>query len=285
MEEIKIEDWCLWDWHKQSDFLLMDGDIDRLPTLPKQDTKRYYYNQSKQTWSKKSCTIFWAVGAISDLMNYEFSLDEIKEIDNLSYEKGRTKWAWWYVWFAVDLVCKWWNSDKNKTSKYGEVVYYSVDMKNDAVISAVTEKNYDIVTWYYWNSKYNSDYQSDLCLDGTSFWTQTYWHCINVIWLNWNLYVKDNYNGAKYNVYKLANPTSKITCWHNTWYVITKVDNSEEIKRLNELKVKLNTAINTNSEIRHLVNDENYKAVLNYSNNANRKKLDTVNEMLKNLGQ
>jgi hypothetical protein len=26
---------------------------------------------------------------LSDLMNYEFSLKEIKEIDNLSYERGR----------------------------------------------------------------------------------------------------------------------------------------------------------------------------------------------------
>jgi hypothetical protein len=34
-----------------------------------------------------SCTIFAAVGCLSDLMNYKFSYDEIKEIDELSYER------------------------------------------------------------------------------------------------------------------------------------------------------------------------------------------------------
>jgi hypothetical protein len=31
------------------------------------------------------------MGMVSDLMNYEFSLAELKEVDNLSYEHGRVK--------------------------------------------------------------------------------------------------------------------------------------------------------------------------------------------------
>jgi len=52
-----------------------------------QDDIIFAYNQYNQARSKKSCTIFSAIGAISDLYNYEFSLDEIKKIDELSYTR------------------------------------------------------------------------------------------------------------------------------------------------------------------------------------------------------
>jgi hypothetical protein len=32
-----------------------------------------------------SCTIFAAIGMLSDLINYEFSYEQIKEVDELSY--------------------------------------------------------------------------------------------------------------------------------------------------------------------------------------------------------
>jgi hypothetical protein len=56
-----------------------------------QDDTRFDYNQGKQTWSKKSCTIFAAIGSISDLWNYKFPISEIKEYDDLSYELGRVE--------------------------------------------------------------------------------------------------------------------------------------------------------------------------------------------------
>jgi hypothetical protein len=56
-----------------------------LPKLYKKDEIRYSYNQylNKRSWV--SCTIFAAVGMASDLTNYEFSYDEIKDVDDTSY--------------------------------------------------------------------------------------------------------------------------------------------------------------------------------------------------------
>ena len=82
MEE--LENGCLGIGGQPTDYLICDGFEDALPTLYQQDDVIFEYNQSKQEWSKKSCTIFSAIGAISDLFNYQFTLDEIKEIDDIS---------------------------------------------------------------------------------------------------------------------------------------------------------------------------------------------------------
>ena len=92
MEEIL---WCLWDGAEPTDYILCNGDIDTLPTLYNQDTIRFQYNQWNQDWSKLSCTIFSAIGSLADLVNKDFSLSDIKEVDNLSYQYWRVKWQYW----------------------------------------------------------------------------------------------------------------------------------------------------------------------------------------------
>lgn len=277
-----IEDWCLWTWESLTDYLLMEWDADNLPELFMQDKVRYYYDQWKQTWSKKSCTIFSAIGALSDLWNYKFSLDEIKEYDEESYKNWRVRWAWWYVKNAVDTVVK----KRNREHPDKQVAYYRIDMSNDAVVDKVINKNYNICTGFYGNGYRTLDYAKDWVLNWTDFWETTYGHAINVIKED-TISIKDNYGDRKYNTYALEHYPSQIKTFHKSWYVLTKVkENSlEEIKRLNELKTKLNSVIALNSEIWHLVNDTNYQWVLNYTNNSNRKKLDTVNQMLKDLWQ
>jgi hypothetical protein len=121
MDETKYQG-CLGDWAETTDYRLCSWDSDLLPPLVKKDEIRFSYNQYKNSWSYTSCTIFAAVWMLSDLMNYEFSLKEIKEIDELSYEKWRIRWQWWYVKSAVDLVAKWWN-EKHPDNK---VAYYRV---------------------------------------------------------------------------------------------------------------------------------------------------------------
>lgn len=287
MAEI-ILDWSYWDGAKKTDFILSEWDIDWLPTLTKLDTQRYFYNQSKNEWSKKSCTIFSAIGSISDLFNYKFSDSEIKEIDELSYTVNeyqknwaRNKNSWWYDWFAVDLTRNYWNWNKNLGWKFWKVITYSISMKDDALINAVLEKNYNICTWYYWNSKYNMDRDDNLILDETSWGATSYGHAVSLVGMNWNIYVKDNYDWRKSNIYKIKNPISKISWWHWTGFIFVRVDNTEEIKRLNELKVLVNRAIETNSEMWHKVNDENFRAILHYTNEKMRKKLNDIDTELK----
>jgi hypothetical protein len=74
-----------------TDYQLCNGNEYLLPILYKKDEIRFEYNQGNQDWSRNSCTIFAAIGMLSDLINYEFSLDEIKEVDELSYTRGRIR--------------------------------------------------------------------------------------------------------------------------------------------------------------------------------------------------
>lgn len=287
-------DGCLWDWAKATDFLMTDALVESLPTLDKLDTLRYYYNQANQSWSTKSCTIFWAIWALSDWMNYEFSLSQIKEIDEYSYTTNkynknapRTRGQGWYVGFAVDLVRNRWNDQPELVAKYWKVMSYQIDMKDDDVVNEVIKKNYNIVTGYYGNAKYNADYQTDCILDWISFGTSTYWHCQNVIYTNWSPAVKDNYFGKKYNLYILKHMPSQITCWHNCWYIFVKVEDrdAEELKKQNKMKTLLETVIPLNSEMWKTVSDEKFKKQLNEMNNSNRAKLKTAEEIIAKLSK
>ena len=55
------------------------------------------------------------------------------------------------------------------------------------------------------------------------------------------------------------------------------------IKKLNEMKSAVLTAIDTNSNIWHMANDTAYKNKLHSMNEANRKKLEDINIQLKRV--
>ena len=282
-----LENGCLWVGEKVTDYLLSEWIASNLPTLYEQDTIRFEYNQFNQKWSQKSCTIFSAVWAISDLFNYEFDLKEIKEIDSLSYTQGRMPNTWWYVQSAVKLVADYWNEHHSDLWK---VAYYRVDMSDEESIKALIEKNYNICTWYYGNSAYTKDYATDAVLNGTEFWATTYGHAINVISYNWKRCVKDNYKGRTTydqtkpcNIYELEHCTGEISWWHSFWYVYTKVaeDAIEEVKRLNEIKSECNTLIEHLWTLWHMVKDTNFQWILHYTAEKLRKKIADADEQLK----
>lgn len=282
-----LENGCLWVGEKVTDYLLSEWIASNLPTLYEQDNIRFEYNQFNQKWSQKSCTIFSAVWAISDLFNYEFDLKEIKEIDSLSYTQGRMPNTWWYVQSAVKLVADWWNEHHSDLWK---VAYYRVDMSDEESIKALIEKNYNICTWFYGNSAYTRDYATDAVLNGTEFWATTYGHAINVISYNWKRCVKDNYKGRTTydqskpcNIYELEHCTGEISWWHSFWYVYTKVaqDALEEVKRLNEIKSECNTIIEHLWTLWHMVNDTNFQWILHYTAEKLRKKIADADEQLK----
>ena len=116
--------WCLGDWAENTDYVLCNGDSDLLPPLVKKDEIRFSYNQYKNKRSYVSCTIFAAVWMLSDLMNYEFSYNEIKEIDELSYERGRIRGQWWWVQSAVKLVADRWNEKMDRKVAYYRISKY-----------------------------------------------------------------------------------------------------------------------------------------------------------------
>lgn len=290
MEE--LENGCLGIGGQPTDYLICDGFEDALPTLYQQDDVIFEYNQSKQEWSKKSCTIFSAIGAISDLFNYQFTLDEIKEIDDISYTRGRFKNQGRRVQSAVKLVA---DRRNEHHSDLGKVAYYKIDTTNNELVDKILEKGYNIMTNLNGNTKYTLDYLQDAIVNDTDFGSATYWHALNLVTVNlkkiWGkVCVKDNYKGRTTNngkldcnIYALEHYPSEISVFGVNGYIYTKVaeDALEDVKRLNEFKTNLQKAIDINSAMRHQTNDENYKSILHYVNEKNRKKLSDCEEQLK----
>jgi len=280
MEEELING-CLWTWEKDTDFLMTGEMVETLPTLELQDTQIYEYDQS---WTPH-CTLYSAFGAVSDLFNYEFTQKEIDEMVEESYKRGRIKWQWWYIKDAVNLVADYWNEHH---AKLWRVVYYRFPIKDTELVDKILTKNYTLCSWYDGNSAYNKD-RNDGVLNWTSFWYPTYWHAVSWIGRNWKRYIKDNYKGRKSwniptNIYEVEHEPKELVewwCFCYSAYLYTRVDNVEEIKRLEKFKTSVNVAIELNSSIWHLTNDENYKNALHKMNDENRKKLKTIEAQLK----
>lgn len=267
---------CLGDWAENSDYVLCNGDSDLLPPLVRKDEIRYSYNQYKNKWSYTSCTIFSAVGAMSDLQNYEFSYDEIKEIDELSYERGRVRGQWWYVQSAYKLVADRWN-EKHPDKP---VVFYRISKYDDEILENAINNLYTI----WWNmhptKEWNED-RKDWMIDGTKFWTSTNWHAVWIVNKEWQRSVKDSWSIP---YYWLKNKVSALTnFWANFYIYVLVEDNLEEVKRLNKIKAECNLLIEHLWNLRHLVNDENFRWILHYTAEKLRWKIKVCDEMLGKL--
>jgi hypothetical protein len=280
MEEING---CLWIWAENSDFLLTWWEVDSLPELTQQDDKIFEYSQS---WTPH-CTLYSAFGAVSDLFNYEFTQKEIDEIVEESYKRGRIKWEWWYVKSAVNLVADYWNEHH---SNLGKVVYYRVSLSDTETVDKILSKNYTLCSWYRGNSKYNADYKEDCILNWVSFGTWTYWHAVSWIGRNRNRYIKDNYKGRKNwklftNIYKVEHTPSELVSggtYFQDAYVYVKVNNEEEVRRLETLKTECLNCITELQTIYHLVNDINFQWILHYTADKLRTKIaDAERELSK----
>lgn len=279
--------WCLGIGKAETDFQLCKGDSELLPKLYKKDEIRFQYNQYKYEWSYVSCTIFAAVGMASDLTNYEFSYDEIKDVDDSSYDNSewdhiRKRWEWAYVSDAVNHMRRWWNSNKKLVEKHWKIASYCISKYNDDIIENAINNLYTIDWNYCPTTKYNEDKQ-DLMIDGTDFWKKTNWHSVDIICYNWQRSVKDSWSNPAKNIYWLKHKLSEITNYWSWFYIYTLVreDAYEEIKRLNEFKTALLLDIEQNSKLWHLTNDKKYKDALHNMNIENRKKLEDIETELK----
>lgn len=279
-EELLIDNWLLGDWYQETDFLLLNGS--NLPNLYQQDNQIYEYDQ----WKSNDCTIYSAFGAISDLMNYKFSAEEIKEMNELSYTMWRKRWNGWFVFKAIDCVRKRWNSKTDLVKKYGKVASYRVDLTDDVLVDEILDKGYTLCSWYNWNGKYNVDFTIDDKLDWSKFGEKTYGHAVSWRKVNWERCIKDNYKWRSYqwvdtNIYKVIPSCSQLvndnTYFQNA-YLFTKVkeDNYEELKRLEKFKTTLNIAMEANSALRHLTNDVKYRDWLHTLNENHRKKMKDI---------
>ena len=281
MDELNFKNGLLWVWEQQTDFLLLNGN--NLPKLYNQDNEIYEYNQ----WTTNDCTIYSAFWAVSDLMNYKFTKEEIADINELSYSRGRIRGEWWYILSAVKCVADRWNSHHKELWK---VAYYRVELSDDELVDEILDKGYTLCSWYKWNYKYNTDFAQDDKLDGSEFGAKTYWHAVSWRKVDWVRSIKDNYAWRKYkwmetNIYSVVPSCSKLVedkTYYPLAYVYTKVaeDNYEELKRLEKFKTTLNIAMEANSALRHLTNDVKYRDWLHTINDNHRKKMKDIEEQI-----
>lgn len=261
LDWFNLIDWSLWDWYETSDFLLTEADIYTLPELFTQDTIRYNYNQWKQDRSKKSCSVFSAIWAMSDLKNYKFSLDEIYEIDCLSYKRGRVAWQWWYTKNAFALVCDRWNKKFPENSS----AYYAILFSNDEKCNMVMEKNYNLWVSFNYTADYVQDYGDNWSIDRATKWQKRLvWHCVNEIIKDNQKQIKDNYDWSKSQYYNINVTNSALyNAWiyHTRAYLFTNVkeDNLWEVKRLEKVKTACLNALEYNSQLWNATNDKNTK--------------------------
>lgn len=275
MDEAKYQG-CLGTGEQITDYVLCNGDSDLLPPLVKKDEIRYSYNQYKNSWSYVSCTIFSAVGAMSDLQNYQFTYDEIKEIDELSYERGRIRGQWWYVQSAYKLVADRWN-EKHPDKP---VVFYRISKYDDGILENAINKLYTI----WWNmcptKEWNED-RKDWMIDWTNFWTSTNWHAVWIVNKEWQRSVKDSWSIP---YYWLKNKLSAISNFWVYFYVYVPVDDKlERVKKLNEMKVKIVSWMSVNSELWELSWSQGHKDKLHDMNNFYRDWLSYIDGELKEL--
>ena len=281
MEELEIINWDYGIVEKDTDFILTEWDVDWLPTLFQQDEIFFEYNQNANSRSKMSCTLFNAFGSVSDLWNYEFLLNQIKELNDLSYEKWRKQWDGWRTNLAVDLVRNWRNNNKDLVKQYWKVASYKINMRNDELVNRILDKNYTICWSFEWNTNYILDYSEDWVLDNYEFWKKTYWHSVSLRKIDWKKCIKDNYKWRKYNwrptnIYELKPTCKNLVNWWTyrpRWYLYTKVaeDNYEELIRLEKVRVLCNNSLKANSELWNNTNDKNLQ-----------KKLHETNERIRN---
>lgn len=283
-----LVDWCLWDWHEDSDFQLTYEEIEWLPPLFLQDDIRFDYNQGKQTWSKKSCTIFAAIWAISDLWNYQMPLSEIKEYDDLSYTLWRKDGNGWRTKNAIEMACKKWNKDHPNMP----VIFYSVLSREDDKVNKIIGKNYDFNISFNYTKDYVFDLAENWCIDRAEQNTKTLVsHAVCQIYKDWCKTVKDNYAWSKdqyYNVKATNYDLWKAGILHGWWYLIVKVteNNYAELKRMEKVKVACLNALENNSALRHATNDQNLKNKLHeineYIRNNNLKYIEEKTNELRN---
>jgi len=285
MTELEIKEMpngCYGLGEKTTDFIMTEWLLDKMPKLYQQDEIIYQYNQFNQKRSQKSCTLFSPIWAVSDLWNIEIDLWEIKEWDEESYNKGRAKDSGWLVARWVEHICDCWNNSKHWKELW-KVAYYSFALKDNALLQKIFSKRYTACTGYQWNSTYNADKNKDWVLNGTKFWTSTYWHAVNTIrWINTPARVKDNYFWTKYNIYDIEHEYKDISCFYERGYVITKVkeDNLERVKELNVFRTNAILTIEKLWEMRHQTTVQSFRDDLHNMANKLRSKVNDIDEQL-----
>lgn len=189
---------CLGDGNSDRDYRL-GGLVLPIPRNTFETAGHIQYDQSKKRnpSSTKACTIFSAMGCISDLTGHVFTEDEIEELLRTGIAKGFNVNSGWMSRLAMDHVIK------HYSEVYEPLMYFRLNMKEPEFMEAL-EKGYTAQVSYRGNGDYGKDFRDDGELDGVDFPNPTYGHAIRTIYQDATLRMVDNY-------FKLSNKTNTYT--------------------------------------------------------------------------
>jgi len=239
--------------HKDADFGSGVGDKPtdyKLEKIPKPLFKFVKgdneYNQNKV--NAYSCTIFGAMGCVTDQAGYKFDLKEQTDIFNKAVKAGLDPEYGWYLSSAVDLVRGWWNERQSK-----KLLTFRVDRLSPEFWELM-EKGYSVAVAFRGNSTYNKD-KNDGTLDGTNFGRTSYGHIVRVCMLEGELYiVVDNYKGITHNTYQIpVENWAELDNFYDYGYVFITEDEYRKVnKEYNQISSWGEEAI---KELGHLFDD------------------------------
>jgi hypothetical protein len=197
---------------ENEDVYRLGAEIIDIPKSPfKYSDLKVQYNQN--SIGRYSCTLFGSMGAVSDLTGKVWSMQDQRDIYDQSLKLGLDPNQGWFISDAVDLI------RKNYFRIYNqELLSFAVDVDSELFYDALT-KGYSVVMGYSGNKDFNIDYKDGI-LDGTSFGTGTYGHCVRMTQTDVDIYemVVDNYLGRDPNTYKIKKANLKDLVKNKVFY-------------------------------------------------------------------
>jgi len=242
-----ITSWVIWVESKR-DFLIWDIEI---PKLEKQNNIWYEYNQWVKKETKQSCTLFASFGAISDLMDHEFTEQEIDEMNEISFSLDRKRWQWRWLYKAVDLCRDYWN----KKHPDNKIISFRVDTSSEKFHEA---KNlwYTMPTTYWGNGYYNKDFKDDWVVQWKKF-IETYWHAVGAKdSKKYQIKIKDSYKGREYNHYDIEHYDELIknTNYSKRAYIFVKEKQLSKSKDIIKLESWIKVSSKVDRKVLSLIN-------------------------------
>lgn len=186
--------------------------IDKIPKARNKITS-YKTNQKENGYATWCVFHAWAWCIID---NY---WEKVKWFIEKLWEKApnyrRKEWEWMEMDEWVKLCIDTWN----ELYPDDELIYYEIDMNNQEDVDYILDLWYSIHSGYGGNQMYNADRREDCCLDNSDFKNATYYHSVRLTGTqlvkncNWELWIRDNYEGRPCNDYGVKNFEELVNNW------------------------------------------------------------------------
>jgi len=168
--------------------------------IPKNiNTDKYLYDQSlkRSPSTLWSCWLFAAMWCISDLTWYEFTEQDINEINKLALsDYGLQPWVWMYMSKAIDCVRDWWN----RKFPENKLLSFRLQIGDNKFVEWLN-KGHSFAVGYKTSTEYYKDSQDDGVINKKDFPSDWSWHLVRSNFKN-VIRIDDNYEWKKtHNTY------------------------------------------------------------------------------------